>query len=145
MPITKLSFFHFLLDSLGTNWVLGAGHSIHSLLEYEEQTGKMVKDLLDEYIVDAEGNTGTLAAIILEETSHSVWVNNLALTKAGITDAVKNEKGAVYMRNNATNELNGILLENAGNMIMEKVKVSSVFSLILHFLDAVPGEGRGKL
>ena len=32
--------------------------------------------------------------------------------------------GEVYMINNVTQDLNGILLENAGNAIMERVRAS---------------------
>ncbi len=59
----------------------------------------------------------------MEETSHSVWVNSKALERAGITkDNYENKDGAVYMINQATGDLSGILLENAGNAIMELVK-----------------------
>ncbi len=54
----------------------GHGHSIHTLLEYQDQTGESPKNLLDRYILDENNQMGTLGAIIMEETSHSVWANS---------------------------------------------------------------------
>eukprot|EP00095_Tigriopus_kingsejongensis_P011470 maker-scaffold915_size81523-snap-gene-0.11 protein:Tk11470 transcript:maker-scaffold915_size81523-snap-gene-0.11-mRNA-1 annotation:"amidohydrolase" len=102
----------------GTNWTLGWGHSVWTLLDYVERTGKDPKKLLDPLIVDAAGNP--IPAILMEFTSHSVWVNSKALELAGITKNTKNEKGSVYMRNPVTNEPNGIVLENAGNKMFEE-------------------------
>ncbi len=106
--------------STGTDFVLGSGHSIHSLLEYQNRTGRPVKLLLDDYVRDRSGKA--LPAVILEETSHSAWANSLALEKAGLTSpsaaAAANGEGSIYMTLNG--ELSGILLENAGNKIMEQ-------------------------
>ena len=57
----------------GTDWVLGFGHSISEMLEYLAETpAKDPIDLLDEVLPDRP-------AILLQETSHSVWVNSKAL------------------------------------------------------------------
>ena len=37
---------------LGTDWVLGWGHSIDLMLEYIEETGEDPKDLLDPIVVN---------------------------------------------------------------------------------------------
>lgn len=68
--------------------ILGGGHSIHSLLEYIDATGGSPRDLLDQYLVDANNNP--LPGIMLETTSHSVWVNSEALRLAGIDDSIQN-------------------------------------------------------
>lgn len=54
----------------------------------------------------------------MEETSHSAWVNSEGLRRAGITRDTPDPPGGVIMRN-ANGEPNGILLENAGNLVME--------------------------
>ena len=58
---------------LGTDWVLGFGHSITEMLDYlASNPAKDPIDLLDEVLPDRP-------AIMMEETSHSVWVNSKAL------------------------------------------------------------------
>ena len=58
--------------------------------------------------------------IIMEETSHSVWVNSEAYRLAGISEDVEDDvnRGMIYMRN-STGQLNGIVLENAGIDMLE--------------------------
>ena len=107
---------------VGTGWVLGWGYSLHSMLEYIEKTGNDPKDLLDQYVVDSKGNP--LPAIMMEETSHSVWVNSEALRLAGITDDVVDAHGSLYMRN-SNGELNGILFENAGKFGVTILHINS--------------------
>ena len=89
----------------GTDWVLGAGHSITSLMDYVEK-GKSPKLLLDKFINDRP-------AAMLEETSHSAWVNSKALEIAQITSATPEKAGGVIMREPGSQEPNGILFENA--------------------------------
>ncbi|TRY71803.1 hypothetical protein TCAL_11177 [Tigriopus californicus] len=103
----------------GTNWTLGWGHSVYTLLEYvADNPGKNPKDLLDPLIVDDLGNA--IPAVMMEFTSHSVWVNSKALELAGVTKDTKNENGNIYMKNPNTGEPNGIVLENAGIEMFEK-------------------------
>jgi predicted amidohydrolase YtcJ len=45
---------------------------------------------LDKYVVDQNGNP--MPAIMMEETSHSVWVNSAALKKAGIPENVQDSR-----------------------------------------------------
>ncbi len=70
-------------------------------------------------MVDSSGNA--LPIIVLEETSHSVWVNSEALKLAGIKDDVQDDvnRGMVYMRTADGSKLNGIVLENAGIAMLE--------------------------
>ena len=85
------------LKQNGTDWVLGWGHSVRDLLDYVAETGKDPKDILDPLIRNAQGEP--LPAIMMEFTSHSVWVNSEALRLAGITRDTPNEDGSVYMKN----------------------------------------------
>lgn len=94
-----------------TEWVLGAGHSITPMMEYVRE-GKSPKQLLDEFIPDRP-------AAMLEETSHSAWVNSMALERANITKNTPERPGGVIMRETNSKEPNGILLENEAINIFE--------------------------
>ena len=102
---------------IGTTWALGHGHSVWTMLDYVQRTGQDPKKLLDDLIVDDQGQR--IPALMMEETSHSFWVNSEALAQAGIDNTVQDRDGMIYMRNPETNEVNGVLLENAGISIME--------------------------
>lgn len=76
----------------------------------------MNRTFLDTYCSDV------VPCVIMEETSHSVWVNSKAYEWAGIPEDVKDDvsRGMIYMRTNgATGDLNGIVLENAGIAMLE--------------------------
>ena len=55
----------------------------------------------------------------MEETSHSMWVNSLALKEANIDENTPDPKGGVIMKDEVTGKPNGILLDNAGDIVME--------------------------
>jgi predicted amidohydrolase YtcJ len=76
------------------------------------------RQFLDQYVKDKNGNS--LPAIMMEETSHSVWVNSKAYEMAGISESVTNDvnRGMVYMRD-SSGKLNGIVLENAAITMLE--------------------------
>ena len=61
-----------------------------------------------------------MPAIMLEETSHSAWVNSRAYEMAGIPENVQDDvqRGLIYMRDSG-GRLNGIVLENAAIQMME--------------------------
>ncbi len=105
-------------NQVGTDWILGWGHDIESMLPYIDAGGNP-RQLLDEYVTDPQGNP--MPAIMMEYTSHSMWVNSKALELAGIDESVQDDpdRGMIYMRDPNTGLLNGILLENAGIAIME--------------------------
>ncbi len=73
-------------------------------------------------------NTTTLATldslfpnnpiIIMDWASHSQFVNSLAYEKAGLTKESADPQGGVYLKDK-NGELNGILMDNAGDMMME--------------------------
>ena len=62
-------------DNDDGDWLLGWGFSLHSLLDEE----KSPRELLDSVISDRP-------VAIMEETSHSYWLNSKALQLAGIDD-----------------------------------------------------------
>lgn len=63
---------------IGTEWILGGSHSITSILEHIEKGGIPPREFIDEVLPD-------VSMVMLEEISHSVWVNSEALRRANIT------------------------------------------------------------
>ena len=95
-------------EQIATEWVLGFGHSVFTLLE----TSRPPKDILDEAIPDKP-------VAIMEETSHSFWVNSKALELAGITKDTANPPGGVIVKDPQTGQPTGILFDSAGDLIMD--------------------------
>ena len=93
---------------IGTDWVLGSGHSVFTLLEAE----RLPVEILDEAIPDRP-------VAIMEETSHSVWVNSLALEMAGITASSENPPGGVIVKDPTTGEPTGLLFDSAGDLVFD--------------------------
>ena len=58
------------------------------VLENVKNGSRSPIEILDEAIPD-------IPAIMMEQTSHSVWVNSKALEKAGINESTPNENGGV--------------------------------------------------
>ncbi|WP_020405806.1 amidohydrolase [Hahella ganghwensis] len=118
---------HFILDSEETDaesfvseiqksarghpdvsWLIGYGHSIYALLEAERSP----LEILDEAVPDRP-------VIIMEQTSHSMWVNSKALEEMNINAATSDPQGGIIMKNE-DGSLSGILIDNAGDMVMER-------------------------
>ncbi len=92
-----------------TDWVLGWGHSVFTLLEAE----RMPKLILDDAIPDQP-------VLIMEETSHSFWANSMALELAGITADTPNPPGGVIVKDAVTGEPTGLLFDSVGDLIIEQ-------------------------
>lgn len=88
-------------------WVLGGGHSNMQLLSLDRHP----KELLDEAFPD-------MPAAFMEKSSHSMWVNSLALERVGITDDTPNPQGGVIFRDEETGEAIGVLSDSAGDELM---------------------------
>lgn len=99
-------------DQVGTDWVLGYGHSILDLLEHIDFGGTPPIEILDLAVPDRP-------AAFLEETSHSVWANSLALEAAGFDAASTDPVGGAILRDPITGEPNGVLLDAAGELVMD--------------------------
>lgn len=95
-------------QQIGTDWVLGFGHSVFTLLE----SFRAPIEILDEAIPDRP-------AVIMEETSHSVWVNTQALAAAGIDANTPNPPGGVIVRDPQTGAPTGVLFDAAGDLVMD--------------------------
>lgn len=90
------------------DWLLGWGFSLHSLLEQQ----KTPRELLDGIISDRP-------VAIMEETSHAYWLNSKALALAGIVSDTANPPGGIILRD-AAGVATGVLLDNAGDLAMDK-------------------------
>jgi predicted amidohydrolase YtcJ len=96
------------LENPGKGWLIGFGHSIFTLLD----SARSPLAIIDEAVSDRP-------VIIMEQTSHSMWVNSAALALAGFTKDTPHPTGGRILRDENTGELNGILIDNAGNMVMD--------------------------
>ncbi|MFN0174005.1 MAG: amidohydrolase [Saprospiraceae bacterium] len=90
----------------GTGWLLGWGHLLETILEATRDP----KEILDDVVSDRP-------VAIMEQTSHSIWCNSKALQLLGFTSSTPNPTGGIIMRNNS-GEPNGILVDNAGELLM---------------------------
>ena len=102
-PIAQASF-----DNPNAPWLIGYGHDIFTLLD----GNRSPLAILDEAEPDRP-------VIIMEHTSHSMWVNSKALELAGIDENTENPIGGVIGRDERSGKLNGILIDNAGNIVMD--------------------------
>ena len=89
-------------------WLLGSGFALHALLA----AGQSPRELLDGIISDRP-------VAIMEETSHSYWLNSKALQLAGIDDDMADPAGGVILRD-AAGKATGVVLDNAGDLALDQ-------------------------
>ncbi|MGH1364590.1 MAG: amidohydrolase [Calditrichia bacterium] len=94
-------------DNPGSEWILGWGFDIYTALDATREP----IDILDDISL-------TKPIAVMEQTSHSMWVNSKALEIAGITASTANPAGGVIMKDE-TGQPNGLLIDNAGNLIVD--------------------------
>ena len=92
-------------EAEGTEWVLAYGHDIETLFELKEDPAHV----LDRWFPDTP-------VAVMEQSSHSVWVNSTALKVAKITGKTPNPIGGIIYKNKS-GQPNGLLLEAAGEKI----------------------------
>ncbi len=93
-------------DFPGRDWLIGYGHNLESLL----QTKRRPAEMLDEVASDRP-------IIVMEQTSHSMWVNSKALALAGINKDSANPVGGVILKD-TSGQPTGVLIDNAGERVM---------------------------
>ncbi|TFH92216.1 amidohydrolase [Vibrio ouci] len=91
-------------------WIMGYGFSIESLLADEDDSTPL--QVIDSIFPEQP-------VIFMEQTSHSMWVNSAALRQAGITKQSPDPQGGKILKDEETGELVGILLDNAGDLVLE--------------------------
>lgn len=89
-------------------WVMGYGHELAQLLTLTDESPLVMLDRL----------FPNNPVVIMEQTSHSMWVNSKALQLAGITDKSADPQGGRIVRE-TDGSLSGILLDNAGDRLFE--------------------------
>ncbi|MDY7964647.1 amidohydrolase [Bacillus thuringiensis] len=96
-------------------WISGTGFSLEALLKDMDEKSEQQTPLqvLDELFPNNP-------VLIMERTSHSVWVNSKALELAGINKDTKDPQGGRIIRDSETGEPFGILYATAGDIVMEK-------------------------
>ncbi|NKB77285.1 MAG: amidohydrolase family protein [Gammaproteobacteria bacterium] len=90
-------------------WITGYGHQFETLMGNDENTNP--RQVLDTIFPDNP-------VVIMEESSHSMIVNSMALSLAGFDRESEHPVGGRLMYD-AQGELNGVLFDNAGDIIME--------------------------
>ncbi|TDQ28666.1 amidohydrolase [Tenacibaculum caenipelagi] len=98
-------------DNPNVEWLIGFGHSINTLFEAKRNP----LQIIDEAVSDRP-------VIIMEQTSHSMWINSKGLELAGITEATPNPQGGIIMKEKG--ELLGILIDNAGDVVFQQAVTS---------------------
>ncbi len=91
-------------------WLMGYGFSIESILSSDSERTPL--EVLDEVFP-------MRPVVIMEQTSHSMWVNSAALAEVGITNQTPHPQGGQLLHDEESGLLNGILLDNAGDIVME--------------------------
>lgn len=92
----------------GNGWVLGWGHYLETILA----ATRPPKEIIDDVVFNRP-------VAIMEQTSHSIWCNSKALEIMGISSTSNNPIGGIIMRD-SNGEPNGILIDNAGNLLIEE-------------------------
>jgi predicted amidohydrolase YtcJ len=90
-------------------WLIGYGHQLDALWGNSKNLNP--RNHLDKWFPDNP-------VIIMEESSHSMMANSLALNKAGINKNSEHPQGGRIMFSQ-DGEPNGVLFDNAGDIVME--------------------------
>ena len=92
-------------------WIIGYGFQLDSLMQGNPKITPL--QMLDRYLP----NNPT---VIMEESSHAMIVNSAALKLAKITKQSPHPPGGRIMLDDKTGQPNGILFDNAGDIVMEQ-------------------------
>ncbi|MEQ9265983.1 MAG: amidohydrolase [Balneolaceae bacterium] len=90
-----------------SEWILGWGFDIYTLLDATREPIAILDDI-----------SITKPIAVMEQTSHSVWVNSKALELAGINQNSANPVGGIIMKDES-GAPNGLLIDNAGNLTID--------------------------
>lgn len=103
--ISVLQACNMVTNSNG--WKMASGHAISTLLNAARDPRLILDDV-----------STTEKIIVMEQTSHSIWVNTKVLTDLGITASTPDPVGGHIVKN-ASGQPNGILLDNAGDNLLQ--------------------------
>ena len=102
-------------ELINEDWIVGYGHSISSLFGNTKSPLIILDDIFPNN-----------PAIIMETTSHSHWVNSLALQKIMNNDTLTTSSGGFMGFIQNTTIPNGILYDNLGDVVMSIALASSL-------------------
>jgi predicted amidohydrolase YtcJ len=95
-------------------WIVGSGHALENLLGATREP---------RFILDDIDSVNPI--MIMEYTSHSLWVNSKALELVGFDTLQTDPVGGHIMIDNVSGHANGILLDNAGDAILSLALASN--------------------
>ncbi len=95
-----------------SEWILGWGFDIYTLLDATREPIEVLDDISTDRPI-----------AVMEQTSHSIWVNSRALELAGINRDSENPTGGIIMKD-PNGSPNGLLIDNAGNLVIDLVIAS---------------------
>ena len=102
------------LQPNSNGWITAFGHCIYTLLDAQRPP----REILDD--VDAN-----IPIAVMEETSHSFWLNSKALEMAGIDAYTPSPVGGFISIDPYTGEPDGILYDNAGDIVIQMALASN--------------------
>lgn len=94
-------------------WIFAFGHSIYTLFD----AVRPPVEILDDYFPNTP-------VCVMEETSHSVWVNSAALQLVGISASTPDPVGGHILKE-SNGDPSGILMDNAGDDVLRRVFAST--------------------
>lgn len=113
------------LTSNSNGWLTSSGHSIFTLLDPMPAPSIYPYEILDNLYPSGHANFGK-PMVVMEETSHSVWVNSAALTLLGITSSTADPVGGHIVKDASNgNTPTGILFDNAGDLALKAAFASN--------------------
>ncbi|USD39981.1 amidohydrolase [Vibrio sp. SCSIO 43135] len=92
-----------------SGWITGYGFTIENLLSSQDETTPL--EVLDSLFPNQP-------VVFMEQTSHSMWVNSLAFELSGFNHESIDPPGGKILKTKS-GKFNGILLDNAGDIVME--------------------------
>ena len=108
------NFYNCGPEANENGWIISFGFNIDDLLESEIPPN----EVLDAYFP-------TTPVYIMENTSHSAWVNSAALEELGFTSTSSDPQGGHIVMDSETGDPNGILLDNAGDIAFHMALAAS--------------------
>jgi len=102
------------LQPNSNGWIMAFGHSIFSVIDAPQPS----RLYLDQAFPDDP-------ILVFEETSHSVWVNSKALETLGIDENTPDPVGGHIYKHPGTGLVDGILMDNAGELAVEVALASN--------------------
>ena len=94
-------------DNPEAEWIIGGQWDSDLFVKHPVDSPKALLDLV----------SGDKAVLLSTDSGHDGWANSKALQLAGITKDSPKVEGGVIVRNPETGEPNGLLLENANELV----------------------------